>query len=832
MPSINDTSAMRFYFFILNVATVFTVVASTTYTDYMCPPGEQFNGNFNYRHHSELDGYVFHDEQWWNWSPTIGGWDRDGTRDYNMEPHDCMMFCVQGWAHAPDTTHFKPYGWNQWDPDHTYFFGIRVSGSEKQCHCFRDHNTLGFSRSSAGTPPIQCQMSTGVCTLDTSKFTNYWLGTTRQWFSVTISCSSCNWMEFQTDYTMTETCIDFSTSAYRSGNAPWYQYYRDRESAPQPYPQNNHWYSYCEEQYNVPVTHNSYLMFGITNPTDTSPGSCFYLSRCNNGKKLVETASTFAYGQISGSSCANCDAGQYKSGYNYDRGCSGCPSYTYSTGGATACSNWISCGDGQYISGASTTSYGSCASCQAGTYKAGTSNQITSCTSCPSYTYSTGGATACSDWISCGDGQYISGASSTSYGSCANCGTGQYKAGTSNQITSCSTCAAQTFALGGATACTPWTECPAGSYNTINSIHQDSTCGLCGAGTFTASANRLTSCDTCPSGTFTTAQGTTECQAWTVTSCPEGQEVLDGTASTDSYCNDCVAGKAKAGTNGDACSPCEAGSFSTGGAAVCTPWKTCSKGESYAAGSATADATCTPCEAGTFQGNDGSTATTCSPCEAGTFSAEGADACTPWKTCNAGEFRTAGSATADATCTLCEAGTFQGNDGSTATTCSPCEAGTFSAEGADACTPWKTCDAGEFRTAGNATADATCTPCPAGEYQPDSSSTATSCLPCSNTSEYSTGGAATCTSTLASCDKGYRFVDGLAVAENQCIACDPGYAQPDDSTRVIQCTPCPAGEFQDQPASDNCDDCPAAPIQAAGQLLSAQTRPFARRRHI
>ena len=126
------------------------------------------------------------------------------------------------------------------------------------------------------------------------------------------------------------------------------------------------------------------------------------------------------------------------------------------------------------------------------------------------------------------------------------------------------------------------------------------------------------------------------------------------------------------------------------------------------------------------------------------------------------------------------------------------------------------CDAGEFFTENTVTADATCSPCEAGTFQGNDGSTATSCLPCSNTSEYSTGGAATCTSTLASCDKGHRFVDGLAVAENQCIACEPGYAQPSNSTRVIQCTPCPAGEFQNQSAADSCEICPTGTYASSG----------------
>ena len=309
------------------------------------------------------------------------------------------------------------------------------------------------------------------------------------------------------------------------------------------------------------------------------------------------------------------------------------------------------------------------------------------------------------------------------------------------------------------------------------------------------------SCSACSGSYYQPNSGSTSaCTGWTYTSCPAGQYYTAGSASTDSTCTAC-------GTN----------EYSSGGTTTQCTAKTvfsCPSGEGFTDGGLGSDNSCSTCLAGTFQANDASTAT-CGACPADHFSADGADACTPWKTCSKGESYAAGSATEDATCTTCPAGEFQANDASTAT-CSPCDTGTFSAEGADACTPWKTCDAGEFYTAGNATADATCTLCPAAEYQPDSTSTATSCLPCSTTNEYSTGGAHTCTSTLPSCDKGYRFVDGLTVAPNQCIACDPGYAQPDDSTRVAQCTPCPAGEFQDQPAADSCDDCPAGTYTSSG----------------
>ena len=513
--------------------------------------------------------------------------------------------------------------------------------------------------------------------------------------------------------------------------------------------------------------------------SSTGWNTCNNWRSCYNGQYLTHEDHSYNYYEEQGV-CKNCAIGKYRdTGYSNDPStvhlqsnsnvCQWCPHGTYTTStGTTTCSNWVSCGNGQYISGASSSAYGSCANCGAGTYKAGTSTTVTYCTGCPSYTYSFGGATACNDWISCGNGQYISGASSSSYGSCANCGAGTYKAGTSTQITSCSTCAAATYATGGATACTPWTECNAGSYNTINSLNQDSTCGLCGAGTFTGTSNRLTSCETCASGTFTTAQGSTECQAWTVTTCPEGQEVLDGTASTDSYCNDCVAGKAKAGTNGDACSPCGADSFSTGGGSSLYALEDLFKGRKLRS-----------------------------------------------RKCHSRRYLHSH--------VLLE--NFRATMEARPPRAAPCRArDTFSAEGADACTPWKTCDAGEFYTAGNATADATCTPCPAAEYQPDSTSTATSCLPCSTTNEYSTGGAASCTSTLASCDKGDRFVDGLAVAENQCIACDPGYAQPDDSTRVAQCTPCPAGEFQDQSGADSCDDCPAGTYTSSGATTLCTTK--------
>jgi len=163
-------------------------------------------------------------------------------------------------------------------------------------------------------------------------------------------------------------------------------------------------------------------------------------------------------------------------------------------------------------------------------------------------------------------------------------------------------------------------------------------------------------CSACEAGTYKSTPGTGECS-----SCPEWTN--SSTGSDDLNGCICVAGYT-AMSNGVACSPCVAGTFkSTTGTGACS--SVCPAGTSSPAGSdALSDCIC---DVGYTAESDG---VACSACDAGKYkSMAGTGECS---SCPAGTNSSTGSD--DLNACICVAGYTAMSDG---VACSPCGAGTF-----------------------------------------------------------------------------------------------------------------------------------------------------------
>lgn len=146
--------------------------------------------------------------------------------------------------------------------------------------------------------------------------------------------------------------------------------------------------------------------------------------------------------------------------------------------------------------------------------------------------------------------------------------------------------------------------CPAGY---ASSSWASSSCTKCAAGTYAAAGSTL--CSTCPAGTYSAA-GAAECGV-----CDAGSSSEAGASS----CSTCEAGKYSLA--GGLCTNCAGGSFSSeSGATACT---TCEAG-TYAA---TGASVCSDCDPGYFAEAEGSNV--CQECPQNTFAAlAGATTCT------------------------------------------------------------------------------------------------------------------------------------------------------------------------------------------------------------
>jgi hypothetical protein len=173
--------------------------------------------------------------------------------------------------------------------------------------------------------------------------------------------------------------------------------------------------------------------------------------------------------------------------------------------------------------------------------------------------------------------------------------------------------------------------CSPGNYISINS--NNTTCVNCPVGTYQNLSDQ-TACVNCPTGTYQRTTGQTSC-----VNCPTGTSSNPGSLF---------------------CTPCAAGTFSTG--TIC---KTCAPGTISFSNSSS----CTPCAAGTYSFQN-----TCINCSSGLGSLSGSTSCTP---CAAGTFASNGI------CTSCPAGTYQGSSGQSI--CNSCPLGSTSLIGSTSC---------------------------------------------------------------------------------------------------------------------------------------------------
>ena len=558
------------------------------------------------------------------------------------------------------------------------------------------------------------------------------------------------------------------------------------------------------------------------------------------------------------SSCGTCTAGTYSlAGAGT---CTSCPSGYTSDKGATAENKcYINVEAGKYIGTAKTATkstcaagtskaahqvyYGStssCATCTAGTYSlagAGT------CTSCPSGYTSDQGATAQNKcYIKVDAGKYLGTAKGTAQTSCpagtASLSHNVYYGSTSQ----CSKCAAGTYSTAGTAICSV---CPNG-YTSDEGATAQNKCYIkldngqylgtaksavkntCAAGTSKAAHQvyygSTSSCATCTVGTYS-AQGAGSC-----TDCPSGYTSLAGaTAQNKCYINvadgkylgtakgttqtSCAAGKFKSAHqvyygSTSSCDTCAVGTFSTGGAKICTD---CPGSYTSAAG-ATAEDKCyisveagkyigtaksstkTSCAAGTSSSNHtvyyGKTSS-CGSCPEGKYSAAGSGTCTSCPT--AYPYSAAGSDSIEDCYMKVDNGYYVKAAKDTAAT--KCSGGY--AKGSHTVYYGKT---------------STCNQCGAGKY---SAAGSASCSTCPTAYQYSAAGSDSITDCYMNVGDGYYVKTAKDTAATKCSA---GYAKTAHTVyynSVSSCGICPAGKYS-AAGSASCSTCGAGTQSAAG----------------
>jgi hypothetical protein len=422
--------------------------------------------------------------------------------------------------------------------------------------------------------------------------------------------------------------------------------------------------------------------------------------------------------------------------------------------------------------------------------------------------------------------------SSTTLEPCTPCVAGTYAAIAG--LSTCQACATGYYSASGATSCSQWASCSAGSYvSTQPSVTQDRGCTSCSVGYF-SSTNNAEQCTSCVSGSTSTINKT-ECTC--TTSIPNGYYVWEVTNVCSKKCNpgyslgngsctlsDCVlaGGKAFDSTSGswtcdtttgkyyrtdqisqDATPPCtrpnnpvystvngvsygttdsyssKSVTYTTTTGGLCCP-----SGTYYnsATGSCTTCSTCAdpPSNAMLTQGGcTGSTNRTCSyACNSGfTTSGSGSSiSCT----CDSGKYKSSGSCVSCSTCaaapsnaTLTQGGCRRSID----RTCSyACNSGfTTSGSGSSiSCT----CDSGKYIDAnGSCVSCITCAAAPSNATLTQGGCTGSTNRTCSYAcnSGFTTSGSGS--SISCTCDYG-KYID----ANGSCVSCKTCAAAPSNAT--------------------------------------------------
>ena len=275
----------------------------------------------------------------------------------------------------------------------------------------------------------------------------------------------------------------------------------------------------------------------------------------------------------------------------------------------------------------------------------------------------------------------------------------------------------------------------------------------------TVTSQCTTPCATCPGCTLSVTQQST-CPANSLTLAAGATSILNCTAIAGAY-----------GTNGQACTLCPAGTYSS-------------------AVGATTSATCTSCQAGQYSTATGATAP-CMACPVGQYCATLGTAPAACTSAPANSYYTSTATTASGCSWICNPGYYQ-----SASTCVACPVGSWCYAGVQNTCPTNAnsvalasdqnqclCKAGYFGN-GSATGTSPCPQCNAGSYCPGGNTNLSIACPANSTS--SPG------SNLLS----------------QCY-CPPGYQGSNGST----CALCPAGTIC---SSGSLSACPANTIAPEG----------------
>ena len=245
--------------------------------------------------------------------------------------------------------------------------------------------------------------------------------------------------------------------------------------------------------------------------------------------------------------------------------------------------------------------------------------------------------------------------------SCAYCPAGTYNPSVTpdGSLLACAVCPrGQSSGTAGATSSTTCTNCAAGTYADAGSAQ----CTPCARGTY-AYYSSQSSCANCPGGTYAAGTGATVCAY-----CNEYGTFSGPGAST---CTRCPSGTAASSTAASQCEVCSAGLYTNDGRG-CYP---CDRGY-YSGISASA---CSECAVGTYSDSGGASA--CTSCPAGSYGPlTKSISC---KSCPAGYYADSAGASS---CSACPANTYNTVTGSVSSkACIACSGFSISNPGSSAC---------------------------------------------------------------------------------------------------------------------------------------------------
>jgi hypothetical protein len=408
----------------------------------------------------------------------------------------------------------------------------------------------------------------------------------------------------------------------------------------------------------------------------------------------------------------------------------------------------------------------------------------------------------------CGPGEYYTAQQGSQGTKCTPCGAGTFKAGT-NKVTSCKAwnqCSATKVAVPGSlkhdAVCGP-TKCPPGYFYTKKTDSAASTCTACTTNTFNANADDSTSC-----ATRETCTGNNQYKVKT-----------PGDKTRDTVCGpaNCPAGQGWTDASGNTpskCTACKACQFNLkADTSACSDRKSCSTTGILKAGDLTKDNECAPgsCAAGSY------------------FTPKGTNLVSTCTACPDGKFKVGDNSIQE-----CVAHKTQSTDAAVKTTCSVTGVKTAGTKEKDAeCGPTKCTAKFGFTAKSSAGAPSTCTACPSGKFSAkDDDQPCTSCASgasqCCDEGQYWTakngGTDARCTacasthfkvgrndatecSARSTCSTEGVVTAGDTTKNTVCGAasCKAGFyytARTSDGKAAAKCTACPAGTFS---AADNKD---------------------------